>query len=89
MRKFKIYAGMTGGFNDVRYRQTVEVETESEAYEIACEWARDEFESYAGLHGVLDYGECLDECDGDEEAADQMYQDEFETWTEYYAEEVQ
>lgn len=89
MKKFKIYAGMTGGFNDVRYRQTVEVETELEAYDIAYEWAKNEFESYAGFRGILDYCECVEKCDGDEEAADQMYQEEFEIWADYYVEEVQ
>lgn len=89
MKKFKIYAGMSGGFNDVGYKQTVEVESEREAYEIACEYARAEFESYEGLQGVRDYAECLADCDGDKSAAECEYQDEFESWTEYYIEEVQ
>ena len=82
--KYKVYAGMAGGFNDVCLRMVEEFKSRDEALRVAESYARDEFESYAGLHGVRDWDECLDEADGDEDLAQQIYEEEFEEWTDYY-----
>ena len=104
---FKIYAGLGGGFNSICYVDTVECDNEHEAWDLAYQAAREEYESYEGLHGLLDYDDCftealesyLDEnslpsCDPSdltedqreevEDIAENIYEDEIESWCGYY-----
>lgn len=80
---------MSGGFNNVYAREEVECANLEEATNLAYEYALEEFDSYAGLHGVKDFDECLEEADGDELLAEDIYREVFETWVVYYAEEVE
>lgn len=103
---FKIYAGLGGGFNSVAYVDTIECDNEEEACNAAAQAAREEYESYEGLHGHPSYDDCLqdalesylDENDlvGDisdltedqqtevEDLAEDLYEDEIESWVGYY-----
>lgn len=93
MPRFKIYAGLSGGFGGANYRFTDEYETEEEACLAAYSEAVEEYESYEGCHGLLDWAECkealLEEKEEGEEITDEdvddYYREEIEGWIEYYA----
>lgn len=99
---FKIYAGLGGGFNSICYVDTVKCDNEHEAWDLAYQAAREEYKSYEGLHGLLDYDDCftealesyldengLDDLTEDqqeevEDIAENIYNDEIESWCGYY-----
>ena len=93
MPRFKIYAGLSGGFDGANYRFTDEYETEEEACLDAYNEAVKEYESYEGCHGLLDWAECKEALlEGKEEReeitdedVDDYYREEIEGWIEYYA----
>lgn len=96
MSKYKIYAGLGGGFGGAQYVTTEEFESEEAASRYAYECAIEDYQSYEGLHGLASFGDIcenpedygLDEdfCDED---AEQIYQEEIESWIEYWAELVE
>ena len=88
MKTFEIYAGLGGGFGGAILIETSEFKNEEEAYDFAYQMAIQEYETYAGLHGLKDYDEILEEYDGDETAADYEYQNEMDIWLDYYVVEV-
>ena len=53
MERFHLYAGLGGGFGGARYNQTIEAEDIEEAYEYAHDLAVEEYQSYEGLHGIM------------------------------------
>jgi len=104
---FKIYAGLGGGFNSICYVDTIECDNEHEAWDAAYRAAREEYESYEGLHGLPDYDGCFTEAlesyldenelsgsdvfdltedqQGEvEDIAEDIYNDEIESWCGYY-----
>lgn len=93
MPRFKIYAGLSGGFGGANYRFTDEYETEEEACLAAYNEAVEEYESHEGCHGLLDWAECKEalledkeeEEDITDEDVDDYYREEIEGWIEYYA----
>ena len=99
MRKFKLYAGLGGSFGGATFQEVRECRDEQEAEQAAYDLAIEEYESYGGLHGLLDYEGCyedLKESDMfdtiDENEIDDMvtahYYAYMESWLEYYVEEV-
>ena len=97
MAQYKVYAGLGGGFGGAKYIETVEAANEEEASRIAYEYAVEEYESYEGLHGLVSYGDVvdnpeeygLDEDCQNEEYLWEAYEEERSTWLDYYVEEVQ
>ena len=97
MAQYKVYAGLGGGFGGAKYIETVEAANEEEAANIAYEYAVEEYESYEGLHGLVSYGDIvdnpekygLDEYCQDEEYLWEAYEEERSTWLDYYVKEVQ
>ena len=98
MERFHLYAGLSGGFGGAHYCETVEAENIDEACEFAYQLAIEEYQSYEGLHGILSWAECYEDAmesgfigedtmTEDEIATyvDDMYQEEIESWIEYYA----
>lgn len=93
MPKFKIYAGLSGGFGGARYCGVYECENEREAEDIAREEAMQEYESYGGYHGLYTWGSMRqeiadDEYDGDieqvnPEDVDMRMMEEVEGWLTY------
>lgn len=93
MPKFKIYAGLSGGFGGARYCGIYECHNRNEAEIYAREQAIEEYESYGGNHGLYTWDSMHqeiadDEYDGDIEAVDQedvdMYMiEEVESWLSY------
>ena len=97
MAQYKVYAGLGGGFGGAKYIETVEAANEEEAADIAYEYAVEEYESYEGLHGLVSYGDVvdnpeeygLDEDCQNEEYLWEAYEEERSTWLDYYVEGVQ
>ena len=98
MERFYLYAGLSGGFGGARYCQSVEAENIDEAYQAAYELAVEEYQSYEGCHGIMNWGDCYEDAvesgfideksmteDEIHEYVDDMYQNEIESWIEYYA----
>lgn len=82
--KWKIYAGLGGGFGNANYVRTftgTKERAEKEAYYAAIE----EYENYEGLHGLRTIDDIMEE-DGieDYEEAQQIYNEERESWLDYY-----
>ena len=81
--KWKIYAGLGGGFGGARFVKTffgTKERAESEAYQAAIE----EYESYEGLHGLRTIEEIMEDDNVDEDEARVIYNDEMESWLDYY-----
>lgn len=93
MPKFKIYAGLSGGFGGARYCGVYDCEDEHEAEDIAREEALEQYESYGGYHGLYTWESMRQEIadteyDGDIEQVDPEDVDiamteEVEGWLSY------
>ena len=93
MPKFKIYAGLSGGFGGARYCGVYDCADRNEAEEIAREEAMQEYESYGGYHGLYTWDSMRQEIadteyDGDIEQVDPEDVDiamaeEVEGWLSY------
>ena len=75
MPKFKIYAGLSGGFGGARYCGVYECADRDEAETFAREQAVEEYESYGGYHGLYTWDSMRqeiadEEYDGDIEQVD-------------------
>ena len=97
MKQYNIYAGLNGSFGGAFYQYTILAdsfeEAEYEAFKAAC----DEFESIAGLYGLMNEEACIEEyCQDnglernelDEEdlaIIDETYLEERESWLDYKA----
>ena len=105
MPYFKIYHGLGGGFGGANYDYTDEFPSLSEAEQTAYQHAIEDYQSYEGMHGLLDYDECyqerldafIDEYGEDlsddnyaeiADLADDDYQQEIESWIDYYVVEA-
>ena len=98
MERFHLYAGLGRGFGGAHYCETVEAENIDEACEFAYQLAIEEYQSYEGCHGILSWAECYEDAiesgfideesmteDEIHEYIDDLYQEEIESWIEYYA----
>ena len=93
MPKFKIYAGLSGGFGGARYCGVYECADKDEAEIYAREVAIEEYESYGGYHGLYTWDSMRqeiadDEYDGDIEQVDPedvdiRMMEEVEGWLTY------
>lgn len=87
--KYNIYAGLGGSFGGAAYQGTGEFSDEDSATRCAYELAVEEYQSYEGYHGILDWDDVAEqeELDPEEDgkAVDAAYQEEIESWIEYYA----
>lgn len=80
MKKWKIYAG---SLNRAEYIETFEG-TEEQAAKLAWEYACEDFESYAGLHGTRDITDIMIEENLEWDEAEDIFNDERESWLDYY-----
>lgn len=87
--KYNIYAGLGGGFGGPTYQGTGEFSDEDSAIDYAYQMAIEEYQSYEGFHGILDWDDVAEQEELDPEtesdSIDQAYVDEIESWIEYYA----
>lgn len=104
MPKYRIYAGLGGSFGGGYYQYTTDDDyTKQQASEEAYEQAIEVYESYAGLHGLMDYSEALEQAEQEifeydyetreewqkdlEDYALDVYNQEVENWIDYWVEE--
>lgn len=94
MERYNIYAGLSGGFGGASYQYTTDCDSLDEAEKLAYLASVEEYESYEGLHGIKSWEECAEEyCesnsiskeDVDEDIIDSYYNEEVESWINYYA----
>ena len=93
MPKFKIYAGLSGGFGGAHFCEIYECGSQAEAETYAREVAIEEYESYGGYHGLYTWDSMRqeiadDEYDGDieqvdPEDVDMRMMEEVEGWLTY------
>lgn len=96
--KFKVYAGLSGGFGGATYHGTYEYNSHKEAEDDARQLAIEEYESYGGYHGLYTWDSMREEIaneyyDGDidavpEDEVDVAYCEEVESWLSYHVKEV-
>lgn len=87
MPRYKLTYGLGGGMNTIE-SHVEDFNTQEQADEQAYQLAVDDYESYAGMHGLMDYDEALAEAEGDEDDAQDIYNESREGWLEYHAELV-
>ena len=98
MAKYRLYAGLSGGFGGAVYQGTFECKSQQEAEWQAYDIAWEEYESYGGNHGLLDrdavYEDLLESewiepgAQSEEEIermVDDHYREQVEGWIEYKA----
>lgn len=100
---YKIYAGLGGGFGGAYLRGTERFSSVDAALDEAFELAKEEYAGYEGMYGLKSFDECLEEAKAEyadddiddeltqkaiEEDAMDIYNNEMESWLDYYVEEV-
>ena len=95
MKRFRIYAGLGGGFGGATDKGIEEFKSESEAllyaYGLSCE----EYEIYEGYHGLEDFHDIEEDpeyygldVNCTEEEIWEKYEECRENWIEYWVEEI-
>ena len=89
--KYKIYAGLGGGFGGATYQATEDYASMDEALADAYNLAVEEYQSYEGMYGIMSWEDCREDLeesgfDYDDETVDNRYQEELESWLSYYVE---
>ena len=91
---FRIHYSGIGRADNIDW---IEADTLQEAENIAYECALEDYDSYAGLHGIPDFDSIAedmfdmsyDELDGDQMAAvEDQYNEERQSWIDCWAEEI-
>ena len=59
--KYKIYAGLSGGFGGATYQKTEDYSSMDEALEDAYALAVEEYQSYEGCHGIMSWDDCRED----------------------------
>jgi len=91
MKKFRIRGALGGGFGGCENKEWKEIKAKdiddafSQAWLLACE----EYDSYAGLHGLRDVEQIIEEDGASEDEAQEIYIEERESWIDYEAEEIE
>lgn len=88
MKKYKLYAGLGGGFGGAEYIETVEANSEEEASTWAWEAACEIYQSYEGADGgIRSCGAIMEQEQVNEDDAWAIYEEERESWLDYYVKE--
>jgi hypothetical protein len=99
--KYNIYAGLGGSFGGASFEGIYEFTSIEEAERAAYNMAFEEYESYGGMHGLLDWDGVredleesgfLDDTISENEIEDiinNRYIEWVESWLDYYVEEVE
>ena len=89
MPRFKIYAGLGGGFGGANFIEEDEFQDEEQAMLYAWEVAMEVYDTYAGMYGIPSYEELAEEYpDYTEDELEDMYLGDAEVWLDYHVEEV-
>jgi hypothetical protein len=86
---YNIYAGLAGGFGDADYCGTGDFNSLEEAEDRAYQEAWACYESYEGVGGILSWADVADregyDMESDAAAINIAYNEEVESWLDYYA----
>lgn len=98
MAKYRLYARLGGGFGGAVYQGTEEFKSQQEAEWRAYDIAWEEYESYGGNHGLLDWDACYEDAleaewidphsqtqEEIERIVDDHYREQVESWIVYKA----
>ena len=98
MAKYRLYAGLSGGFGGLVYQGIEECKSQQEAEWRAYDIAWEEYESYGGNHGLLDWDACYEDAlesewidphsqtqEEIERIVDDHYREQVESWIVYKA----
>ena len=98
MGKYRLYAGLSGGFGGLVYQGIVQCKSQEEAEWRAYDIAVEEYESYGGSHGLLDWDACYEDLleaewidphsqsrEEIERMVDDHYREQVESWIVYKA----
>lgn len=88
MPKYKIFAGLGGGFGGQTEVGTFEFATEYDAEIFAEEQARDEYRQYAGSQGLRSIEEIMEEDEVEESEAEEIMMSEMDSWIDFEVEEI-
>ena len=92
MKEYKCWYGLGGGFGGARDFEIEEFDNEEKAEEYAWELACEYYENYVGLYGLRDYEQIAEDegldIEKDEDEINEIYNEERETWLDYWVEEV-
>jgi len=90
MPRFRIRGALGGGFGGVKNAewQITHAKDLDEAMEEARQLAIEEYESYAGMHGLREIGEIMEQDGVDEDEAQSIYNEEMESWLDFEAEPI-
>lgn len=84
---FIIGSGLGGSFGGIRNFEVIEAENLEDAERWAWENSCDEYESYAGMYGLRDVSQIMEEDGLPEEEAVNVFEEERESWLCYSAKE--
>lgn len=83
---FIIGSGLGGGFGGQKNFEVIEADSLEDAEKWAWENACDEYGSYAGMHGLRDINQIMEEEEiEDEDEAKEVYEEERDSWLDYSA----
>ena len=98
MAKYRLYAGLSGSFSGAVYQGTEEFKSQEEAEWRAYDLAWEEYESYGGNHGLIDWDGCYEDLlesewidphsqsqEEIERMVDDHYREQVESWIVYKA----
>jgi hypothetical protein len=98
MAKYRLYAGLGGNMGGLVYQGTEEFKSYQEAEWRAYDIAWEEYESYGGNHGLLDWDACYEDAlesewidphsqtqEEIERIVDDHYREQVESWIVYKA----
>jgi hypothetical protein len=87
MPYFLIRHGLSGGFGGAVDDYISDFVDEEEATDVAYECAVEDYQSQEGSNGLRSYDDILEE-ESDEDLADEIYQEEMDSWLDFNAVEV-
>lgn len=96
MPQYKVYAGLGGGFGGSTFRGIFPFQDVDEAEKFAHDEAVDEYEMYAGMHGLDDYDSIyqefvdnrIPEDEIDEGDVELALEESMDSWLDYHVELV-
>jgi hypothetical protein len=83
---FIVGYGLSGGFGGIQNYEVIQSNSIETAEDEARFMAVEEYESYCGSNGLRDIQDIMDEDEVDEDEAYDIYNDEMDSWLDYYAE---
>jgi len=80
---FIVGYGLGGGFGGIQNYEVFKVESRDLAETYAWEKACEEYESYAGMHGLRTIDDIMDEDEVEYDEAEEIFNEERESWLDY------